>query len=80
MTYFCSFYLLTKNYHDIQKLCIIGVKLFDGTEGERFELDTNQSAFCRASTLSTKYTKVRNKGFNWPVCREFRHPNSTEFS
>ena len=77
MTSFSIFYFLAKNYYHIPKLRIIGVKLY---EGERFELDTNQSAFCRAPTLFTKYTKVRNKAFNWPVCQEFRHPNSTEFS
>ena len=30
MTYFCSFYLLTKNYHDIQKLYYLNKTKFDG--------------------------------------------------
>ena len=30
MTYFCSFYLLTKDYHDIQKLYYLNKTKFDG--------------------------------------------------
>ena len=36
--------------------------------------------FCRAPTLFTRFVKVWNKGFNWPVCAEFRRPNSIEIS
>ena len=41
-------------------------------------LDTNQSAFCRATTLFTESGQVWNKGLNWPVCAEFRFSNSVE--
>ena len=48
--------------------------------GEKRELDTNHSVFCRVPTLFSKSAKVWNKGFNWPVCSLFRYPNSLEFS
>ena len=50
------------------------------TLGENWELGTNQSVVCRATTLFTKSAKMWNRGFNWPVYTGFWCPNSKTIS
>ena len=48
--------------------------------GENWELGTNQSVFCRVTTLFNKSAKVWKERFNWPVCAGFQCLKSKEIS
>ena len=66
------------NYRVVFRVGKLGCKL--NAVGENWELDTNQSVVYHAATQFTKFVKVWDRGFNWPVSAGFHSPKSKEIS